>query len=798
MDNKNICSLGAGNEHSVLLSKSGKIYVCGYNENGQCGIGSNQSVKIPTIIHGVLDVENVTQIHAYNGCEHTIAITSDGKLYSFGYNLRGQLGLGGANSEFVPRLVKSLLSRKVVMASCSYHHSFFLCSDNSIYSCGRNDSGQLGLGDCTDRKTPQLVTSNITQHTINSMSCGQYHSMLLTSNNKVFVCGKNDYGQLGLDNVDSCYVLTSITVPFLDVNDSVTSICCGYYHSLLLTSCSMIYGFGRNDDGQLGLGHSQLKIQHITPILSLRNKNCKQISAGCYHTIVITSNGMLYVFGRNKHGQLGTGDLDERHYPHPVDDFVGYYTHWSLPIEFKTDNASNVFIFDKIFSGPDVLISSNGLVATYKGDENWSTILGSHPFSNGKSYWEIKVKNTSTAYLFIGVATSQADLTLFLGGDSHGYGYIGEQALYHNREKVKIYGDCFSSGDIIGVSLDLTNGILSYTKNQKPLGNAFTNLYGEFYPAVAFYNKDQELEIISSSYSSTCSPTIIPISLTSLNHYELSLIYEMMHCLHTSSMLSYISIRDIVSTVNEWCSNHTIRVKIYTGRTPYGTGEVIGTGFNRIWFKFLLEVDKTNSFNIWYFSEQQIYAESQDQIRSFKYGLESVIPKQALSLLTGNELEILICGIKEIDISRLRHNTEYDEDVTCNDKHIQNFWNILEYEFTNDERSLFLRFVWARPTLPPRELDFPQKFKIQSAVGDDVAINPDSYLPKAHTCFFSINLPKYSTKEIMIEKLKYAINNCTEMDADFRLTDTDIVGWGQGISSAIGVNPLSTMTLDDH
>lgn len=67
--------------------------------------------------------------------------------------------------------------------------------------------------------------------------------------------------------------------------------------------------------------------------------------------------------------------------------------------------------------------------------------------------------------------------------------------------------------------------------------------------------------------------------------------------------------------------------------------------------------------------------------------------------------------------------------------------------------------------------------KIQSAVGDGVLTQPDLYLPKAHTCFFSINLPKYSCKKIMVEKLKYAISNCIEMDADFKLTETDVVGW---------------------
>lgn len=91
MDNKEIVNIGAGNEHTVFLTKQGKLYVCGYNDNGQCGVGNMQQVKTPSLVQGVLDSEDIAQVHAYNGCEHTLAITRDGKLYSFGYNYRGQV-----------------------------------------------------------------------------------------------------------------------------------------------------------------------------------------------------------------------------------------------------------------------------------------------------------------------------------------------------------------------------------------------------------------------------------------------------------------------------------------------------------------------------------------------------------------------------------------------------------------------------------------------------------------------------------------------------------------------------------
>lgn len=168
--------------------------------------------------------------------------------------------------------------------------------------------------------------------------------------------------------------------------------------------------------------------------------------------------------------------------------------------------------------------------------------------------------------------------------------------------------------------------------------------------------------------------------------------------------------------------------------------------------------------------------ECKPAIDKFRSGLISIIPDACLSLLSWEELQNLVCGARTIDVDRLKSNTEYDDDLTAEDSHILMFWEILS-EMSEEMKSAFLRFVWARPTLPPKGVDFNQKMRILSVVGEDANLKPDQYLPKAHTCFFSINLPKYSTKSIMRNKLIYAITSCTEMDADFRTTETDIPGW---------------------
>lgn len=176
------------------------------------------------------------------------------------------------------------------------------------------------------------------------------------------------------------------------------------------------------------------------------------------------------------------------------------------------------------------------------------------------------------------------------------------------------------------------------------------------------------------------------------------------------------------------------------------------------------------------FASQRLH-EGDKALCAMRDGLASVVPAAVLPLLTGAELELLVCGKEGVDIDLLQANTEYDEDISADSPHIQSFWRVLR-SFDNDDRSKMLRFVWARERLPNSSAEFHQRFKIQALVGDGPRDNPDTYLPKAHTCFFSLNLPRYSSDEIMKEKLLYAIYNCVEMDADFKLADSEVTPWG--------------------
>ncbi|GLE01309.1 hypothetical protein PINS_up010139 [Pythium insidiosum] len=184
--------------------------------------------------------------------------------------------------------------------------------------------------------------------------------------------------------------------------------------------------------------------------------------------------------------------------------------------------------------------------------------------------------------------------------------------------------------------------------------------------------------------------------------------------------------------------------------------------------------------------------ECSDVVNIIKQGIYSVVPVTTLGLLTWEELEKRVCGVAEVDIELLKQNTEYDEDLSPNDEFIQRFWRVLAAMSDEDKRA-FLRFVWARSRLPIGSAQFHQKFKIQSLAssasqaadnnGSSVAAattssgTADQQLPKSHTCFFALQLPRYSTDEICRKQLLYAIHNCVEMDGDFRLADTEMTGW---------------------
>jgi hypothetical protein len=160
----------------------------------------------------------------------------------------------------------------------------------------------------------------------------------------------------------------------------------------------------------------------------------------------------------------------------------------------------------------------------------------------------------------------------------------------------------------------------------------------------------------------------------------------------------------------------------------------------------------------------------QRMLNSFVDGMSHLLPVELLPLLSAKELRAMLCGNPDVDVDLLKRVTEY-EGYSEADPVIQYFWEALR-EMNNSERRKFLQFVWARSRLPNRESDFDSPFKIQrDSGGNDV-------LPSASTCFFSLSLPEYSSKEVLREKLTFAFENVCTMESDYVTNDAEVgEGW---------------------
>ncbi len=155
------------------------------------------------------------------------------------------------------------------------------------------------------------------------------------------------------------------------------------------------------------------------------------------------------------------------------------------------------------------------------------------------------------------------------------------------------------------------------------------------------------------------------------------------------------------------------------------------------------------------------------QTDAIRRGLGTMVPVSLLSLFTWSELETMVCGSRDIDVDYLRRNTEYTGGIHANDKHIQFFWQAL-HSFSAQEKQDFIRYVWGQSRLPYNEEDFTMKFKIAPAASDN-----NGALPVSHTCFFTLDCPRYTSYEILREKLIYAMKNCMEIDADNQAEEVD-------------------------
>ncbi|XP_058042572.1 X-linked retinitis pigmentosa GTPase regulator isoform X5 [Ahaetulla prasina] len=304
--------------------------------------------------------KNDKPLHMSCGDEHTSVVTENGKLYMFGSNNWGQLGLGTKNTVSKPTCVKVLKPEKVKLAACGRNHTLIYTEKGNLYATGGNSEGQLGLGGTEERSAFHLVSYFTSQHKIKQLAAGSYTSAALTEDGQLFMWGDNSEGQIGLGNEANAYVPHQV-----DVGKPVFWISCGYYHSALITCDGELYTFGESDNGKLGLSLEQLKNNRVPQLVSGIPSRVNKVACGGGHTVAL-AGGEVYTFGLGQYGQLGLGTfIFETSEPKMVD-HLGKH---------KICN---------IASGENhtALITENGLMYTFGDGRHGKLGLGKENYTN--------------------------------------------------------------------------------------------------------------------------------------------------------------------------------------------------------------------------------------------------------------------------------------------------------------------------------------------------------------------------------------------------------------------------------
>ncbi|MBC7908323.1 MAG: hypothetical protein H7Y60_16470 [Rhodospirillaceae bacterium] len=305
-------------------STDGRVFGCGYNVCGQLGNGTLTNSSLPVRCGTIASIAKV--FASAQDYTSVFAIDSAGKLYAWGRNGHGQLGLGDVVDRSTPTQVPNIVNAKKVCATAGVQGTVYtgdtavLCTDGSLYVTGCNAHGALGLGDIIQRNVfSKLNTSTFTPADMELF--GGYCDSLwvIDTVGKLWACGNNAYGQLGLGDLISRTTLTQVGggQPFDgkvarlkaggNQNSSGQSV-----FAVLQDTTGKLWATGYNLSGQLAVGDvtSRTSFSRVTGPRATEHMGIVDYTMGGYGTLgrlwVLTSDGRVWGAGDNTSFSLGT------------------------------------------------------------------------------------------------------------------------------------------------------------------------------------------------------------------------------------------------------------------------------------------------------------------------------------------------------------------------------------------------------------------------------------------------------------------------------------------------------------
>ena len=309
--------IAGGGGHTLLTDNDNKrLFGAGWNNKGQLGIANNNAdVEHFEEIDVECNKERKRIMKLACGWDFSVLLYEDGTVFVCGSNAFGQIGLG-EELKGVSKFVKNtaLSNIKICDVSCGMRHTLFLEDSGSVYSTGCGKKGQLGLGESVKKVfTPKLIYDLSSAVSVN---CGQHFSVVIATSQtgcEMFTFGDNKYNQVS-DTTGSSLYTPHLNKTSSLAREKLIAIHCGWTHVVILQSNSnknKIENWGRNTYGQLGSvtdnsdkGHTYVELED-PPI---------KIASGYEHVLVVTNNGKLYSWGWNEHSNCGVGNSSQNYF----------------------------------------------------------------------------------------------------------------------------------------------------------------------------------------------------------------------------------------------------------------------------------------------------------------------------------------------------------------------------------------------------------------------------------------------------------------------------------------------------
>lgn len=297
-------SVSAGGDKTIALSVTGKIFGWGDNSSGALGLGAFSGAQFnPTASS---NGNTFTQVVS-GGNAFTIALKSDGTLWSTGINTSGFLGIGNYTNKNTFTQIGVDSNWQSVSAGGS--HVLAIKTDGTLWAWGANTEGQLGNGTTTMSNVPIQIGSDTNWQSV--AAGGYYFSAAIKTNGTLWVWGNDSYGQLGNGIVTNH---TSIPVQ-IGTDTNWNKISAGQYHVLALKNNGSLWGWGDNSAGNIGIGSTT---PVYVPTQIGIETDWQKISASTFASYAIKSNGTLWSWGYNSNGQLGDGTTVQKNIPTQV------------------------------------------------------------------------------------------------------------------------------------------------------------------------------------------------------------------------------------------------------------------------------------------------------------------------------------------------------------------------------------------------------------------------------------------------------------------------------------------------